>query len=80
MMQVPCPWCGPRHADEFAYVGEAAARPDPAAATQEEWRAYLYLRRNGAGWTAERWYHRMGCRRYFLVERHTVGNEIRPAP
>ncbi|MEJ7795601.1 MAG: sarcosine oxidase subunit delta [Nocardioides sp.] len=77
MMQIPCPVCGPRHADEFRYVGELAARPDPAATTPTEWRDYLYLRRNRAGWTMERWYHRAGCRRYFVVERDTVTHEIR---
>ncbi|WP_248579930.1 sarcosine oxidase subunit delta [Nocardioides sp. InS609-2] len=78
MMLIPCPNCGPRHAGEFAYVGETGARPDPATTTATEWRNYLYLRHNRADWTVERWYHRMGCRRYFLVERNTVTHEIRP--
>jgi len=78
MMLVPCPWCGPRHAGEFASVGEVQARPDSETATTEEWRDYLYLRRNPAGWVVERWYHRMGCRRYFVVERDTLTHEIRP--
>ena len=80
MMLVPCPWCGPRHAGEFGYVGEVQPRPDPTTATTTEWRDYLYLRHNRAGWTRERWYHRMGCRRYFVVERDTVTNEIRKSP
>ena len=80
MMQVPCPWCGPRHAGEFGYVGEVKPRPDPASTTTVEWRDYLYQRHNRAGWTFERWYHRMGCRRYFVVERDTVTNEIRRSP
>ena len=79
MMLVRCPWCGPRNADEFRHLGEVVARPDPDAATPEEWRAYLYLRANVAGWVTERWFHRAGCRRYLLVERHTVTNEIREA-
>ncbi len=60
-------------------MGEAGARPDPRVATPEQWRDYLYLQRNAAGWTTESWYHRMGCRRYLVVERHTVTNEIRSA-
>jgi len=79
MILVPCPWCGPRDSEEFGYVGELHARPDPLAATPAQWRDYLYLRRNVAGWTTERWYHRMGCRRYLLVERDTTTNEVRPA-
>ncbi len=77
MILLPCPWCGPRDAEEFAYVGEMRSRPDPRAATPAQWRDYLYLRRNVAGWTPERWYHRMGCRRYLVVERDTTTNEVR---
>lgn len=76
-MLVPCPWCGPRNASEFRSHGEATSRPrgpnpDPAA-----WRTYLYMRQNPAGWTNETWYHGTGCRRFVVVERHTVTNEIR---
>src|SRR5260370_11291761 len=79
MMLVPCPWCGPRDAAEFQHAGEAVARPDPDRATPRQWRAYLYLRANPCGWTTETWYHRMGCRRFIRVERHTETNEIRVA-
>lgn len=80
MMLVPCPSCGPRHAGEFGYVGEVVERPDPATTTPSEWREYLYVRRNPLGWTVEQWYHRMGCRRYFVVERHTATHEFRSRP
>ena len=79
MILLPCPWCGPRPATEFAHVGEVSARPDPAGATPAQWRAYLYLRANPCGWTSETWYHRMGCRRFIRVERHTETNEVRSA-
>ena len=79
MILVPCPWCGRRNSQEFRYVGESKSRPDPQSATPEEWRAYLYLRTNAAGWATESWFHRSGCRRYLSVERHTVTNEIRSA-
>jgi heterotetrameric sarcosine oxidase delta subunit len=77
MMLLPCTWCGPRDAAEFHYVGESMPRPDPQSATRLDWRAYLYLRANPCGWTTETWYHRMGCRRFLVVERHTESNEIR---
>jgi heterotetrameric sarcosine oxidase delta subunit len=77
MMLVPCAWCGPRDAAEFQHVGEAVPRPDGGSATREQWRAYLYLRANPCGWTTETWYHRMGCRKFISVERHTETNEIR---
>lgn len=77
MILLDCPNCGPRSASEFRYVGERQARPDPNAATPEQWRSYLYLRNNAAGWINETWLHRAGCRRYLVVERHTVTNDVR---
>ena len=77
MILIPCPHCGPRNSSEFHYAGERAPRPDPNAASQTEWRAYLFDKRNPAGWTGEKWYHGFGCRRFLYVERHTVTNEIR---
>jgi sarcosine oxidase subunit delta len=77
LILVPCPWCGRRNSQEFRYVGEAKARPDPASTTPDEWRAYLYLKANPADWVIETWFHRSGCRRYLSVERHTVTNVIR---
>jgi len=79
-MLVPCPWCGLRDAAEFRCLGESVTRPDPVGVSTQQWRAYLYLRDNVAGWVTERWYHRMGCRQYFLVERDTRSNEIRSHP
>ena len=76
MIVVPCPWCGPRNAEEFRFVGDVQARPVPATATPEEWRP--------TSTSAER--GRLGDRdlvppvrlpRYFVVERHRVTNEIR---
>lgn len=77
MILLPCPWCGPRDAGEFHYLGEAIARPDPRTASPVQWREYLYVRSNPRGWTSETWYHRAGCRRYLSVERHTETNQIR---
>lgn len=77
MILLPCPHCGPRNASEFRYLGETLERPDPNTSGTEEWRAYLYLKRNPAGWTTETWLHRAGCRRFLTVERHTVTNEVR---
>ena len=77
MILLTCPWCGPRNVSEFAYDGSLVARPDPADATPREWRDYLYLRDNTRGWVTERWYHRAGCRQFFVVERDTVTDETR---
>ncbi len=77
MILIPCPWCGPRNASEFHYIGEQTQRPDPTTAEPETWRTYLYVRRNPAGWVTESWMHRAGCRQFFAAERHTVTNEVR---
>ena len=77
MILLTCPWCGPRNVSEFAYAGSLADRPEPADATPREWRDYLYRRDNTRGWVTERWYHRAGCRQFFVVERDTVTDETR---
>jgi sarcosine oxidase subunit delta len=77
VIELHCPNCGPRNVDEFRYAGERHVRPDPATAAPAEWRAYLYIRDNPAGWADETWLHRSGCRRYLVVERHTQTNEVR---
>jgi sarcosine oxidase subunit delta len=78
MILVPCPYCGPRNASEFRWVGAVKARPHPATTTPAEWRAYLYIQTNPAGWMRETWFHRAGCRRYVTLERDTVRNVFRP--
>ena len=77
MIVIACPHCGPRNVSEFRYVGESSARPDPNSATPKQWRAYLYQRKNPAGWVTESWFHRSGCGRYLKIERHTISNEVR---
>jgi sarcosine oxidase subunit delta len=77
MIRIPCPYCGPRNASEFRYVGEVSERPDPNETSIEEWRAFLYTRNNPAGWTTETWFHSAGCRQHLVTERHTLTNEMR---
>ncbi|MQA07742.1 MAG: sarcosine oxidase subunit delta [Pseudonocardiaceae bacterium] len=76
MIQLPCPWCGPRNVSEFRYAGEVTPRPQPATATPEQWRRYLYVRRNPRGWTEENWYHSAGCRQFFKLRRDTDSNAV----
>jgi len=78
MLQLECPWCGPRDEVEFSYGGQAAvAYPvDPSALSDEEWAAFLFVRDNPKGPFAERWVHTHGCRRWFDVVRDTVTHEI----
>ena len=76
MLLITCPHCGPRNSDEFTFKGERVRRPS-VDAEATEWRSYLYLKDNAAGWQSEQWFHVSGCRRFLNVERHTISNEIR---
>ena len=70
-----CPNCGPREVYDFGYGGEIGSRPkeDP---TWRDLNAYNYFRRNIAGKQREWWFHRSGCRQWFIAERDTVTNEV----
>ena len=70
-----CPNCGTRRVDEFRFGGEYRERPqgDPAP---QQWAAYLYERANVAGPQREWWYHRQGCKRWFVATRDTVTNTV----
>ncbi len=57
-----CPNCGPRDVQEFRYGGEVLPAPDGS---------------NLPGPQRERWYHRLGCRRWLVAERDVRTNEVR---
>jgi heterotetrameric sarcosine oxidase delta subunit len=70
-----CPNCGDREVTDFQYGGEVVPRPRE----RPERRAlavYNYFRRNVAGVQREWWYHRAGCRTWFLAERDTRTNAV----
>ena len=73
---ITCPNCGLRDAEEFSYGGESTKRPGPEGSPRELAR-YVYFRDNVDGWQTEWWYHRDGCQRWFVAERHTYTNEVR---
>ena len=60
MILITCPNCGERNVAEFRFGGECKKRP-----------ANLYLKENRLGLQQEWWYHRAGCGRWFIAERHT---------
>ena len=78
MLLIRCPWCGARDETEFAYGAEAgvAYPADPAALSDAEWSAYLFVRANPKGRLVERWVHAQGCRRWFDAVRDTATHEF----
>jgi heterotetrameric sarcosine oxidase delta subunit len=70
-----CPHCGVREVTDFGFGGEVSSRP-PERPSPRELNAYNYFRRNVAGVQREWWYHRSGCRAWFLAERDTRTNEV----
>ena len=77
MLLIPCPFCGARHEVEFSSGGEAHIQRPDAAASDRDWAEYLYYRSNEKGLHRERWFHALGCRRWFNVTRDTVTHKIR---
>ena len=70
-----CPNCGVREVTDFGYGGEVNARPvgDPSF---RQLNAYNYMRVNAAGVQREWWFHRSGCRAWFIAERDTRTNRV----
>jgi sarcosine oxidase subunit delta len=78
-MLIPHPLLGPRDAQEFTYLGDAALlnRPDGMAeGAAEAFNDYVYLRDNPAGIHREFWFHEQGDRSWLIVIRNTVTHEI----
>ena len=72
---LPCPYCGTRPVDEYAYFGEVTHRPGPSP-SMRELTDYVYFRDNVAGVQREWWQHRLGCGEWFLADRDTRTNEV----
>jgi heterotetrameric sarcosine oxidase delta subunit len=70
-----CPNCGTREVTDYAFGGELTRRPRERP-TLRELGSYNYFRRNVAGVQREWWYHRSGCRAWFIAERDTRTNDV----
>jgi heterotetrameric sarcosine oxidase delta subunit len=71
-----CPNCGVREVTDFGFGGEISARPKTEPSFREL-NTYNYFRRNVAGVQREWWFHRSGCRAWFVAERDTRTNEVK---
>ena len=77
MLQITCPYCGPRDETEFSFGGQShIARPDESV-DDKTWGNYLFFRDNPNGIHYERWCDTQGCRQWFNVARSTVTHEIK---
>jgi heterotetrameric sarcosine oxidase delta subunit len=70
-----CPNCGVREVTDFEFGGEVVPRPRERP-QRRELAGYNYFRRNVAGVQHEWWYHRAGCRTWFLADRDTRTNQV----
>ena len=61
---------------DFGYGGEVTVRPS-SRPDRRELNAYNYFRRNVAGVQREWWFHRSGCKQWFIAERDTTTNEVK---
>lgn len=76
-MRIPCPHCGLRDVQEFAYHGDSRPlRPNGLAATEAAMFDYVYLRDNPRGIHEEFWYHGAGCQAWLVVRRNTLTHAI----
>ena len=76
MMQLNCPFCGPRPENEFHCGGTTGIVRTSLACDDETWGSYLYFRANPKGAHAERWRHTYGCRQWFNILRDTASHEV----
>ncbi len=76
MLNIPCPYCGPRAQVEFTYGGDATLRRPGAAAPESEWAEFVYTRANPCGVHEEWWHHAAGCRSWIRVRRDTLTHRI----
>lgn len=75
-MRIPCPVCGPRGVEEFAYGGDAGIARPALDAPASEWQPAVYARANPRGGHREYWQHVAGCRAWLMVERDTLTHAI----
>ncbi len=76
-MLIPCPVCGPRDHEEFAYGGDATvARPTIAEQSATAWATFVYDRTNPKGAHQEHWHHVHGCRQWMVVSRDTETHAV----
>jgi heterotetrameric sarcosine oxidase delta subunit len=67
-----CPNCGPRDVSEFRFGGQVLSTAPVGALVDPTGAAVSNL----PGSQRERWYHRLGCRRWLVAERDVRTNTV----
>lgn len=78
MLEITCPFCGPRNESEFINGGPSKNKwtDKPDEITDSDWIDYLIVAPNPMGSVTEEWWHVMGCEQWFSIRRDTVTHEI----
>ena len=77
MLRIHCPYCGERDHEEFSYFGDATkSYPALDAQFHDDWVEAVFMRNNPKGVHTEFWQHTLACRRWLVVQRHTVTHDI----
>ena len=74
-IQIPCPHCGKRPLEEFAF-GEIFAVPDSITDLEERDLDRAFMHNNPEGPQREAWFHTYGCRRWVYLTRDTRTDSI----
>ena len=74
-LRIPCPNCGARSVHEFVH-GEIRRAPEHLTDPDERDLDLAFMHDNVEGVVAERWFHAMGCRRWFEIRRDTTTDRI----
>ena len=77
MLIIQCPYCGVRGEEtEFHAGGEAHLKRSGPGSSDDEFRDYLFQRKNPCGVHFERWRHVYGCGKWFHLARCTATLEV----
>lgn len=77
MLLLTCPCCGVSAEEtEFSNGGEAHLKRSGPGASDADFDAYMFSRKNPRGVHFERWRHAYGCGKWFIAARCTVTLEV----
>ena len=81
MMLIPCPNCGPRAEEEFAYGGLVRDLPPlDGAADLSAWHRALHSGGTAGALQPETWYHHAGCESWVTLHRNLASHAFEKAP